>query len=264
MIDRKLYKLPFWEDRKPAWPCPTCGKSILELDDKELIRQERAWCRQARNDPEFYPEYLEYAFSAMLRCANPHCREGVSVTGIVGVEEDYSYDAEGNTVCDYCRVYRAHYFFPHLKIFSPHKGTPPEVVEEIDRSFQVYFADPDAASNHVRKAVECLLTSLKVKRFVVRNGKRRPLDLHARILEIPEKHQDLRDLLLAIKWLGNAGSHAGVEISNDDVLDAYEILEEVLNDLYGRSRRRIQSLAKEINRRKGPQKKAARRRKRKA
>jgi len=37
--------------------------------------------------------------------------------------------------------------------------------------------------------------------------------------------------LLALKWLGNKGSHTE-NMSKNDVLDAYEILDSVLDELY--------------------------------
>ena len=258
MVDRKLFKLPFWQDRKPNWPCPTCGSGVLLLHDDAMTVRESAATIKGRKDPEFFYEWAELRFSAMLTCSNSACKESVALVGRGGVDIDYSYDEDGNTVGEYYKIYRAEYFYPHLRMFNAPKAVPIDVTEEIEKSFSVYFADPDAASNHVRKAVEALLTGLKVKRFLVQKGKRRPIDLHTRIKGLPARFSGVRDILLAIKWLGNAGSHAGSEISHDDVLDAYELLEEALSEIYAPRTKRIEKLAKEINRRKGPKKGARR------
>ena len=67
-----------------------------------------------------------------------------------------------------------------------------------------------------------------------------------------QKYAHLKELLLAIKWLGNAGSHASTPLSLDDVFDAYEILEVVLNDLYENKVEFARKLAKDINKNRGP------------
>ena len=126
--------------------------------------------------------------------------------------------------------FRPKYFFPHLRIISLPRDTPDDVAGELEESFKLLFCSPSSASNHLRIAVENLLTALKVKRHKKgsKQGQRRiRLGLHARIEILPKKHEHLQDLLLAIKWLGDVGSHRTGSITMDDVLDAYEIMEEV-------------------------------------
>lgn len=98
------------------------------------------------------------------------------------------------------------------------------------------------------------MTELGVKRFVVKNGKRQFLNLHSRIGLLPAKHSDLRDLLFAIKWLGNAGSHADSVVTLDDVMDAYELVDHVLQELYAQRAKKAKALAKLVNKKKGPKK----------
>jgi len=96
-----------------------------------------------------------------------------------------------------------------------------------------------------------LMTDQGVKRFVNNKGKRNSLNLHSR-LELFKKNQpQIADHLLAIKWIGNSGSHIG-KIEKVDILDAFELLEYSLNKLYDNSEKRINNLAREINRVKGP------------
>jgi hypothetical protein len=80
------------------------------------------------------------------------------------------------------------------------------------------------------------------------------LTLHRRIELIPKKHQHLQDLFFAVKWLGNAGSHSDKAVTKDDVLDAYEIMAEILQDLFVKKTSRVKHLAKLINKTKGPAK----------
>ncbi len=116
----------------------------------------------------------------------------------------------------------------------------------------MFFSSPASASNSVRVAIEAILTALGVRRFNAKNGKRTFLPLHSRISLLPAKYADLSELFFAIKWLGNAGSHAEREMSSDDVMDAYDLVDHVLQDLYAQKARKAKALAKEINTRKGP------------
>jgi uncharacterized small protein (DUF1192 family) len=56
---------------------------------------------------------------------------------------------------------------------------------------------------------------------------------------------------MAVKWLGNAGSHAA-PLTADDVLDGFEILEHALDKLYSERDERVGALTRAINRRKAP------------
>lgn len=57
---------------------------------------------------------------------------------------------------------------------------------------------------------------------------------------------------MAVKWLGNAGSHSGNTVSADDVLDAYELMEKLLTEVFDEESKKIMALAKDINKKKGP------------
>jgi hypothetical protein len=62
---------------------------------------------------------------------------------------------------------------------------------------------------------------------------------------------------MAVKHLGNAGSHPSVEIDDQDVFDGFDILEHVLIQLYERTDSDLAKMVKEINKRKGPRKSGA-------
>ncbi|QEH36352.1 hypothetical protein OJF2_49130 [Aquisphaera giovannonii] len=59
---------------------------------------------------------------------------------------------------------------------------------------------------------------------------------------------------MAVKNLGNAGSHPGDKVTHDDVFDGFDILERVLEDMYSEHPGELAKAVKEINRRKGPRK----------
>jgi len=137
-------------------------------------------------------------------------------------------------------------------MFSFPEETPDDVAEELGTSFALFFCDPSSSANHMRIALEHLLTHLRIKRYITSGGRRRYLSLHNRIELLPGTYEHVKDIFLAIKWLGNAGSHSQHEVSTDDVLDAYELMEELLAEVITSKRKKAKSLAKQINKKKGP------------
>lgn len=129
------------------------------------------------------------------------------------------------------------------------------VYDELQRAFAASWNDVPSAANHLRSAVELLLDHLKEPKTVLNTkGKRARLPLHQRIVNLANRDQELSLSLLAVKWLGNVGSHSD-ELTKDDLYDAFDILEPVLQDLFVKHRKRLQRLVATINKRKGPRKK---------
>lgn len=251
-MNRKLYKLPFSKERLPRWVCPTCGKDTLKIKKDTFNSVETSGSRKAHGDEEWEPQWTEYVYSCLLVCSNEVCKDVVANSGEGFVDLDVDYDENGQPEQKWGTFFRPKYFYPHLKLFSLPEGVPKDVVEEINQSFELFFCNPPSASNHIRIALENLLTYMKVKRYETRNGKKIFLNLHKRIDLIPLKYQSLKDFCLAIKWLGNAGSHSDKKITLDDVMDAYEIMDEVLRGLFEKKQEHIKKLVKTINKTKGP------------
>jgi len=251
-MDRKLYKLPFRKGYPPHWLCPTCGKGILKIKADTFNSVETSGSKKARGHEEWDPQWIEYVYSYLLVCSNEACKGVVANSGEGFVDVDFDYDDNGQPVQNWFDFFRPKYFHPHLKLFSLPTGAPKDVVEEINQSFELFFCNPPSASNHIRIALENLLTYMKVKRYETKNGKKFFLNLHRRIDLIPAKYQSLKDFCLAIKWLGNAGSHSDKKITLDDVMDAYEIMDEMLRELLDKKQEHIKKLVKTINKKKGP------------
>jgi hypothetical protein len=58
--------------------------------------------------------------------------------------------------------------------------------------------------------------------------------------------------MFAVKWVGNEGSHPGT-LSRDDLLDAFEIVEDMLQEMFApHEKDRVLELAKAIHRAKKP------------
>lgn len=244
--------MPFRKEYLPRWVCPTCGKGILKIKQDTFNSVETQGSKKARRHEGWDPDWIEYVYSCLLVCSNEACKDVVANSGEGFVDVDVDYDDNGRPQQKWSNFFRPKYFYPHLKLFSLPAGAPKDAVEEINQSFELFFCNPPSASNHIRIALEKLLTYLKVKRYETKNGKKFFLNLHRRIDLIPRKYQSLKDFCLAIKWLGNAGSHSDKKITLDDVMDAYEIMDEVLRELFEKKQEQIKKLVKTINKKKGP------------
>lgn len=255
-VERTIYKTPFHKESQPQWTCPACGRGVLEGIKGSFHYGEvkESIDAQEKYKDTWDPDQIVFTYSTCLRCTNPQCKEIIASAGTGGVDFEPVYDeATGEpNAQDFYNYFLPKYFWPHLNIFNVPKNTPEPIREEINKSFELFFASPSSSSNHIRIALENLLDHLKVKRTELRNKKRVYISLHRRVLLLPQAYSDLKDLLIAIKWLGNTGSHTPV-ITMDDVMDAYDILEMVINELFEKRASGIKKLAKRINKRKGPQ-----------
>lgn len=251
-MDRRAFKVPFTRGETPDWSCPRCSKGLLRFVEDKFHFEERKNSKDAHGHDAWEPDWIEYVYSGLLRCAKPDCGEFVSSTGTGSVDLDVVFGDDGEPEQTWQDFFRPKYFDPPLEIIGIPGGCPKSVAEPLRESFRLFFASPAAASNNVRISLEALLTELGVRRFNVKNGKRTFLNLHSRIGLLPPKHAELRELFLAIKWLGNAGSHADSAIKIDDVMDAYELVDHVLQELYAQRAKKVKALAKTINRKKGP------------
>jgi hypothetical protein len=95
------------------------------------------------------------------------------------------------------------------------------------------------------------LDQLRIPKSALVKGKKQRLTLHKRIELLSKRDPDASELLLAVKWIGNAGVHSGA-LTQLEVMDALDILESALESLFNSHNRRVKKLAKRINKRKGP------------
>lgn len=250
-MDRKIFKISFKRDGITKLPCPSCHNGILRVKKDNFVAKETSDSQEDHAGRYWDPYLVRYKFSCIFICTS--CEEIVAATGSGEVEGDYFLDDRGHSELDYEDYFRPEYFTPHLVPFMCPKETPELVENELNKSFALMLADPAAAANHVRISLEHLLTALKIRRFETNGSKKSPLSLHKRIDSLQEKYPDIKDLFLAIKWIGNAGSHSSREVTVDDVFDAYELMEELLKEIYSKkAKQKIKALAKSINKKKGP------------
>ena len=79
-------------------------------------------------------------------------------------------------------------------------------------------------------------------------GEPQARNLHQRIENYKERDEQRGSALLAVKWVGNVGSHAD-DISREDVYDAFDIIEIVLKDVFSRDYSKVAKSVDAINKR---------------
>lgn len=226
---------PFRENDYVIYPCPRCGKLSLKHDAKTLVTKETSISQKSRNDYGWEPEWIEMIFSSWFVCEDKACEETVVCSGKAFVDYEIEEDEEGYPSQQFYNYYAPITFVPNLKYLDIPRLCPDTVTLNLNEAFQITLLSPSSAANKVRAAVENLLTELNVKKYNIQKRKRVFINLHSRIeLAASQKKisNELKDILLAIKWLGNDGSHAISNISKNDILDAYEMIEYVLKKIY--------------------------------
>lgn len=264
-IDRTLWLSSFTESEVPRWPCPHCETGTLRLKEEKrkpdqtwsvfpvVRRSDAASERDQKKVPHWTPMDDSGLFGALLECDRRECNDVVSLCGTYGV--DISYDDEG--AYEWVVYHRPLYIHPAPPMFQVPANCPPPIKEEIKAAFKLFWCDTSSCLNRIRTATEMLLTEKKIKRFgrAKTKGDPRPrLSLASRIEIMANKQPELKLSMSAIRWLGNAGSHGG-ELKQDTALDAFELLEYVLDSLYVQRGRALNRMSKEIIKRKGPRRK---------
>ncbi|MGP9544514.1 DUF4145 domain-containing protein [Psychrobacter sp. AOP7-B1-25] len=239
-MERDLYKNGFTEEYVPDYLCPRCNKGLLQLNKDTLKSVETVDSKiYQRNE---YSEFqdMQITFNCMFKCINDKCGEVVACTGHAGVDIDYDDFSQSN---EYYTYYKPLFFYPNLKLIAIPEDAPDNIKKLLNKSFELFFTSPSAAANLVRISIEKILTDQKVKKMK---------NLYRRIENLPEKHSGLKEKFFALKWLGNAGSHSGEELSLDDTMDAYELIEHILSQVYAPPTNNLNTLAQNINKSRGP------------
>ena len=208
-------------DQTPDWKCPHCGNGRLTIKQSDFRSEETAQSKKERNHPDWEPEWLRFTFSAFLRCTS--CNE---LTVAVGEGKIHTFnDPETGERSDE-EAFMPKYFIPPLLIFDIPNDCPEEVKKHLIESFSLAWTDFSAACNKLRVSVESIVDNLAPG---TKGG------LHDRIKALSIQYEEVMEWLMAIKWLGNDGSHQAT-LEEYDVAFAYEVFEMVLNKLYGKTR----------------------------
>jgi hypothetical protein len=221
----------------PAWRCPNCQDGTLTLIFESLKLYPTAEIEKLSELTQYWlPEWDVHRFFMKMKCVN--CNDPVLCIGITKAVEEYDYEFDGM----FPDTLVPTYFEPAVPvIFIPLK-CPESVRSEVLTASSLIWCSPSSAGNKIRAAVERLMDA---------QGVPNARTLHDRIKDYASTHQDVADKLLAIKWIGNTGSHSD-NLELVDVLDAFELLEYCLDEIYEGRAARLKALAASINTHKGP------------
>lgn len=259
MFNRSLWAESYI--RTPSWPCPRCANGQLQIVEGSIINEETSWSAEGHSHEAWEPDWIVKRYSAHLTCSDTKCGERAVVVGTTRSDLDYDYDFEGRTVTTVIDVFFPEFIHPSPSLISLVEETPEDVADEVRRASALMWTDTSSSANKLRLTAERVLTALNVSRTKIRNGKRRPLMLNDRIALLPEKHAELAELLHSIRFLGNHGSHEKpLSVDRNDLLNAFEIMEHVIEVAFSTKAQRVRAAAKDIKKRKGKPAPARRRR----
>lgn len=222
-------------DDYPALPCPYCNNLTLKLDKNsfnarnlsgharnayiekfknndllELVKDENnsllklaATFITIANEAGYNP----YQFIAFFKCNM--CNESVSSTGLAKMANDKT-----NRISQI----KVEGFNPPVPLFPLNNTTPNSVNEELLSSFNHYFSDTCSAGSRLRRAIEKLCAELGFSQG----------NLHRRIQSMAKEFPQEARWLEPLKLVGNEATHAD-SVSEDDLLDSYQVLEVVLD-----------------------------------
>ncbi|MDR6527320.1 hypothetical protein J2787_002712 [Chryseobacterium rhizosphaerae] len=252
-INKIIFKREFTVNNLPDYICPTCKKGLLNKYKEDIKTYESKTSLSLGNNEAWEPEWMHGLFLGLLKCNNISCSESVAITGNYRCSQDYEYDEINDRNNLVVEEYLTPTFFnPAINIFQLNENIPENISQEIKESFKLYWVDLSSCANKIRKVVELIMDNIKIPKTYLKNGKRKRYSLHERIENFKIRNQAQGDLLMAIKWIGNSGSHSSETISKDNLLDSYEILEHVTENLYGKQLQRIERISKIINKKKKP------------
>jgi Domain of unknown function (DUF4145) len=240
-VNRNHWHPPF--SKFPSWKCPTCQSGSLVVDQETLKVVETGPSRRCHTNDEWHPDWTEERFAGLLTCQNGECGEIVAIGG----RTDCDWGPEG-----LYRSFNPNFMHPAPPIFPVPDKCPDAVATQLRKAFSLFWSDTGSSANRLRAAAEALLTDRRVPSTAIKNGKRKRIWLHDRIERFKQKEAESADYLLAIKWIGNVGSHYNFdELELADLLDGFELIEHVVERIYVRRDKRLKKMANAINLRKG-------------
>jgi hypothetical protein len=209
-----------------------------------LRASETGPSQRDHDHPAWEPEWITGHFSADYSCAS--CGDLATIIGDYKLHEDpESVETQELT---YYPVYRIRAIDPAPRLIGLPDEVPESIRNQLQKAFRLFWIDGAACANALRGAVELFLDHRKVRKTTGAPRTRHSLALHARIQEFAKSQGHLGAMLMAAKWIGNDGSHSE-PVARERLFDAFDLLEHVLRESFAPDRKRIEGIAKRVNRR---------------
>jgi hypothetical protein len=242
----------FRKDETTGWQCPTCMNGLLDSKTELVKNFENVSSKNLREEyPNIPLEATSSKFSGFLICNNSKCEERVAVSGDLFLESDVYINASGEAGEKIIEIMVPKFFYPELVFFALPSNCPEVIRDQIKKAFSHYWNDVDSSANNIRKSLELIMNEQNVRKTKTIKNKRRRLSLHNRIQLFEKKKPALKEYLMALKWIGNIGSHKNSKITKDQILEAFEVVNYCLLTLYDDQEKRLSQFVKSINKNKG-------------
>ncbi|SDE25191.1 DUF4145 domain-containing protein [Auraticoccus monumenti] len=231
-VDRALSELAKPIEAGQPWPrplCPNCGSGYIGFASPTEVEDYSSVL--GRSHEAFEPEWVSGIFVIAGRCENIDCRQVIHGTGDYYVDYSQKAEQDGYPGVAYSAYYTVKHLHPPMLLMPIPTSAPSEVREGVLRASRVLFVDPGLAATALRATVERFLTAEGIPGMS--NGQFR--SAHARIEEWRDAdpaRPSVADLLFAVKWLGNAGTHEDSNLTTIEVLDGARVLDEAFHRLF--------------------------------
>lgn len=241
-MNRNLWTQSLSKTLCPSWTCPECKKGTTSLMQGSVTYEETENSRRGKQHEAWDYDWITYVFTAHARCNNASCKQLFAISGHGGLEP--CYDEDGETA--YEPYFSPQHISPTPDVIEIPATCPDDVKKELRAAFRLMRADMPSCANRLRVALECLMNHIGIQKRKKGSSGFYDLTLHKRIELYEKGNPTIGAHLMAIKWLGNAGSHEEPAININDLLDAFEVLEHCLVEILEQRSARIAKLAKDL------------------
>lgn len=231
-IDPALPALAKPIEQDQPWPrpkCPTCNAGHIRFSEPDAT--EAYSSTELREHPGWDPDWISGTFSVNGQCENPGCQQIVHGTGDFYVSHSKEREEEYPNFA-YSSFYTVSHLHPPILLMTVPQSAPEQVRDGVIRASRVLFADPGLAATAMRATVERFLTSQGIP---ATDEKGTFQSAHRRIqkwLKADSKRERIADMLDAVKWLGNVGTHEDSDLTSIEVLDGATVLDEAFHRLF--------------------------------
>jgi hypothetical protein len=192
--------------------------------------------------------YTEGKFACFFECTNTYCSTVAVMSGVATSGYETYVDPDGEE-----HMSEEVYFYPKSmtpgpRIIAMPSKVPKSIKDEIAKSFSLLWTDRNSAVNKLRIAVEEILVDHGIERESATGSF---LPLATRLDQAEKMDMVHHDTMVALKDVGNAGSHE-VALPLGDLLDAYDIFEDALQDIYGGRKTRLDRIRARLTKPKKP------------
>ena len=172
-----------------------------------------------------------------MQCSVTSCGEVVVVLGDTQIEQVVQEDGSWG----YEQMLRSRAMFPGPPIITLPSELPNDVESEAEAAFKLFWSDLGASASRLRTSVERVLDHFNIPATKAGGGF---LTLNDRIKEFKKIDTDRADTFDTLR--GNVGTHLD-ELKREALLDAYEIYEDALNELFSNKKKaKIAALKKKL------------------